>query len=216
MLDGNLAIEASGPKQGARMDFKAWLLTGKHSGNGTFQGYFQYAANSFDGRLWGGMDFLNGLASFNLGNSVNNAAVDLHFGGGSWHIYAGNKNGQRVQAHFIVANANAYIMLGSDVGLAMGADANFCLCVGDNSVASAYIKGDLDVGVQITPQPHFIGDASAGLDAGVCAFDACIDGNVSAQVHVEALPLDMRATASLTLPIPFWNPTVSFTTHLQV
>lgn len=215
-LDGNLTIEASGPQQGARMDFKAWLLTGDHSGNGTFQGYFQYASNSFDGRLWGGMDFMGGLASFSLGNSANNAAVDLHFGAGSWHIYAGNKNGQRVQAHFIVANANSYLMLGSDVGLAVGGDANFCLCIGDDSVASAYIKGDLDIGVQITPQPHFIGDASADLAAGVCAFSACIDANISAQVHLEALPLDMHATASLTLPIPFWNPTVTFTTHLQV
>lgn len=215
-LDGNLTIEASGPQQGARMDFKAWLLTGDQSGNGTFQGYFQYASNSFDGRLWGGMNFMGGLASFSLGNSASNAAVDLHFGGGSWHIYAGNKNGQRVQAHFVVANANSYLMLGSDVGLAVGGDANFCLCIGDDSVASAYIKGDLDIGVQITPQPHFIGDASADLAAGVCAFSACIDANVSAQVHLEALPLDMRATASLTLPIPFWNPTVTFTTHLQV
>lgn len=213
-LDGDLTIEASGPQAGARMDFHAWLLTADHSGNGTFQGYFQYAANSFDGRLWGGMDFMGGLASFSLGSSANDAAVDLHFGSGSWHIYAGNKNGQRVQAHFIVANANGYLMLGSDVGLALGGDENFCMCIGDSSVASAYIKGDLDIGVQITPQPHFIGDASASLAAGVCAFSVCIDRGVSAQIHLEALPLEMQGTASLTLPIPFWNPTISFSAHI--
>ena len=214
MLDGNLTIEASGQNAGARMDFHAWLLTTDQSGNGQFQGYFQYAGNNFDGRVWGGLNFMNGLASFDLGNSANNAAIDLHFGGGSWHIDAGKKEGPRIQAHFIIANANAYVMLGSDVGLAIGGDANFCLCIGDDSVASAYIKGDLDIGVQITPQPHFIGDASANLDAGVCAFSVCVSGGVSAQVHLEALPLDMNATASLTLPIPFWNPTISFSAHL--
>ncbi|HUJ31730.1 MAG TPA: hypothetical protein VLY23_10660 [Candidatus Acidoferrum sp.] len=212
MLDGNLTIQASGQNAGARMDFHAWLLTHDTSGNGQFQGYFQYAGNNFDGRIWGGLNFMNGLVTFDLGNSANNAAIDLHFGGGSWHIDAGKKEGPRIQAHFIISNANAYIMLGSDVGLSMGGDANFCLCVGDSSVASAYIKGDMDVGVQITPQPHFIGDFSASESAGVCAFDVCVSAGISAQVHVEALPLDMSASATLSLPWPL--PDVTFGVHL--
>jgi hypothetical protein len=214
MLDGDLTIKATGQDAGARMDFHAWLLTHDTSGNGNFQGFFQYAGSNFDGRVWGGLNFMGGLASFDLGNSASNAAIDLHFGGGSWHIYAGKKQGPRITAHFIIDNTSAYIMLGSEVGLAIGGDSNFCLCIGDGSVASAYIKGDIDIGVQITPQPHFVGDASANLDAGVCAFSACVSGGVSVQVHLEALPLDMSATASLTLPIPFWNPTVTFSAHL--
>ncbi len=212
MLDGDLTIKATGSDAGARMDFHAWLLTPDHSGNGNFAGYFQYAGNNFDGRVWGGLNFMNGLASFDLGNSASNAAIDLHFGGGSWHIYAGKKEGPRIQAHFIVDGANAYVMLGSEVGLAIGGDANFCLCVGDSSVASAYIKGDLDIGVQITPQPHFIGDASGSLSAGVCLSGVCVSGGISAQVHLEALPLDMHATATLGLPWPIGD--VTFSAHI--
>ncbi len=212
MLDGDLTIKATGQDAGARMDFRAWLLTADTSGNGQFQGYFQYAGSNFDGRLWGHLDFLGGLASFDLGNSENNAAIDLHFGGGSWHIDAGKKEGPRIQAHFVIANANAYVMLGSDTGLAMGGDANYCLCVGDSSVASAYIKGDMDVGVQITPQPHFVGDASVGVSAGVCVSGVCVSAGLSAQVHLEALPLDMHASATLGLPWPIGD--VTFSAHL--
>ncbi|MGH9708256.1 MAG: hypothetical protein ACRD5R_15990, partial [Candidatus Acidiferrales bacterium] len=211
-LDGVLTIKATGQDAGARMDFHAWLLTADTSGNGQFQGFFQYAGSNFDGRVWGHLDFLGGLASFDLGNSENNAAIDMHFGGGSWHIDAGKKEGPRIQAHFVVSGANAYFMLGSDTGLAMGGGANFCLCIGDGSVASAYIKGDMDVGVQITPQPHFSGDASASVSAGVCVSGVCVSAGLSAQVHLEALPLDMDASVTLGLPWPIGN--VTFSAHL--
>jgi hypothetical protein len=212
MLDGDLTIKATGKNAGARMDFRAWLLKNSQPGNGDFQGYFQYAGNNFDGRLWGHLDFMNGNASLDLGNSENNAAIEMHFGGGSWHIDAGKKEGPRIRGHFLIAEADCYVMLGSEVGLALGGSEHVKLDVGDDSVASAYVHADMDMGVQITPQPHLIGDFSASAGAGVCAFDVCVSDNVTAHVHVEAVPVDIRATASLPLPWPLSD--ITFTVHL--
>ena len=92
-LDGDLTIKATGQDAGARMDFHAWLLKPPDNGNGDFQGYFQYAGGNFDGRLWGQLNFMNGLASLSLGSSANDAAVDIHFGNGPWHIDAGKTAG---------------------------------------------------------------------------------------------------------------------------
>lgn len=210
-LDGQLTIKATGQDAGARMDFKAWLLKPPANDNGDFQGYFQYAGGNFDGRLWGQLSFLNGLASLNLGNSANNAAVDLHFGNGPWHIDAGKKEGPRIDGHFLVSDANMYVML-SDQGLAIGGGTSIDLEVGDSSVASAYVKGSVDAGVAITPQPHISGDFSANASAGVCVDSVCVSDWVSAQIHAEALPLDIDASASLGLPWPLGS--VSFSVHL--
>ena len=210
-LDGDLTIKATGQDAGARMDFHAWLLKPPDQGNGDFQGYFQYAGSSFDGRLWGHLSFLNNLAYIDLGNSASNAAVDLHFGKGPWHIDAGKKEGPRVRGHFLVSDADMYFML-SDQGLSMGGGVNVDLDVGDDSVASAYVRGSIDAGVTITPQPHISGDFSANASAGVCAAGVCVSDWVSAQIHAEAMPLDLNASASLGLPWPLGS--VSFSVHL--
>ncbi len=210
-LDGDLTIKASGQDAGARMDFHAWLLKLADNGNGDFQGYFQYAGGNFDGRLWGQLSFMDGLASLSLGDSANNAAVDLHFGNGPWHIDAGKKEGPRIQGHLLVSNADMYLML-SDQGLSLGGGISIDLEVGDNSVASAYVKGDVDAGVTITPQPHISGDFSANASAGVCVSGVCVSDWVNAQIHAEALPLDINASASLGLPWPLGS--VSFSVHL--
>lgn len=210
-LDGDLTIKATGQNAGARMDFHAWLLKPPDNGNGDFQGYFQYAGGNFDGRLWGHLDFMNGLASLDLGNSSNNAAVDLHFGNGPWHIDAGKQEGPRIHGHFLVSDADMYVML-SDQGLAIGGGTNIDLEVGDGSVASAYVKGSVDAGVAITPQPHISGDFSANISAGACVDSVCVSDWVSAQIHAEALPLDIDASASLGLPWPLSS--VSFSVHL--
>jgi hypothetical protein len=210
-LDGDLTIKASGQDAGARMDFHAWLLKLADNGNGDFQGYFQYAGGNFDGRLWGQLSFMDGLASLSLGDSANNAAVDIHFGNGPWHIDAGKKEGPRIQGHLLVSNADMYLML-SDQGLSLGGGVSIDLEVGDNSVASAYVKGDVDAGLTITPQPHISGDFSANASAGVCVSGVCVSDWVSAQIHAEALPLDINASASLGLPWPLGS--VSFSVHL--
>lgn len=210
-LDGDLAIKATGQDSGARMDFHAWILKAPDNGNGDFQGYFQYAGNNFDGRLWGQLSFMDGMASLNLGNSANNAAVDMHFGNGPWHIDAGKKEGPRIDGHFLVSDAQMYMML-SDQGLALGGGVSIDLDVGDDSVASAYVRGDVDAGVMITPQPHISGDFSANASAGVCVSGVCVSDWVSAQIHAEALPLDINASASLGLPWPLDS--ISFSVHL--
>lgn len=210
-VDGDLTIKATGQDAGARMDFHAWLLKPADNGNGDFQGYFQYAGGNFDGRLWGGLSFMNGLASMSLGTSANNAAVDMHFGNGPWHIDAGKKEGPRIDGHFLVSDAQMYMDL-SDQGLSLGGGVSIDLDVGDDSVASAYVRGSIDAGVTITPQPHISGDFSANASAGVCVAGACVSGSVSAQIHAEALPLEMDASASLGLPWPLGS--VSFSVHL--
>jgi hypothetical protein len=208
-LDGDLVIKATGINAGARMDLHAWLLKKEKKGNGDFQGYFQYAGDNFDGRLWGHLDLMNGAAYIDLGNSENNAAVDIHFGNsGPWHIDAGKKEGPRIRGHLLVADADAYLML-SDAGLALGGSETFNLTVGDDSVASAYIKGMFEVGLEVTPKPHVIGDFAANTSAGACVAGICVSDDLVAQVHAEFEPLDVRATASLPLPWPLSEITIS-------
>lgn len=211
-LDGDLVIKSSGQDAGARMDFHAWVLKPPDNSNGDFQGYFQYAGSNFDGRLWGHLNFMGGIASVDMGNSANNAAVDIHFGpSGPWHIDAGKKQGPRIDGHLLVTDANMYVML-SDAGLSIGGGESINLNVGDDSVASAYIRGSVDMGLTITPQPHISGDFSANVDAGVCVDNVCVSAGVSAQVHAEAMPLEMQASASIGLPWPLGS--VSFSVHL--
>jgi hypothetical protein len=211
-LDGDLVIKAGGQDSGARLDFHAWLLKMADSGNGDFQGYLQYAGGNFDARLWGHMNLLDGIASVDMGNSASNAAVDLHFGpSGPWHIDAGKQQGPRISGQLLDSNANMYLML-SDAGLAIGGGESINLDIGDDSVASAYVRGDVDLGLAVTPQPHISGDLSASVSGGVCVDSVCISAGVSAQIHAEALPLEMNASASIGLPWPLGS--VSFSVHM--
>ena len=79
-LDGDLSIKTGGQDAGARFDFHSWLLKPADNSNGDFQGFLQYAGSNFDGRLWGHLNFLGGIASVDMGNSASNAAVDIHLG----------------------------------------------------------------------------------------------------------------------------------------
>lgn len=209
MLDGDFTVSPS--TAGGRMDFHAWLLSSQHSGNGNFQGFFQYAGGNFDGRLWGHLGMLNDAIAFDLGNSEGNAAIDLHFGGG-WYIYAGKKDGPRIKAKVLVNDTDSYLMLGSDVGLAVGGAQHMHLGVGSSSVASAYVDGYMDMGMQITPQPKVSGDFGAGAEAGVCVAGGCESMGVNAAVHAEALPVVVRAHATVEFPWPL--PDVSFDVHM--
>ncbi len=211
-LDGDLVIKAGGQDAGARLDFHSWLLKMATSGSGDFQGFLQYAGGNFDARLWGHLSLLDGVASVDLGNSANNAAVDLHFGpSGPWHIDAGKQQGPRISGQLLGTTANMYFML-SDAGLSIGGGESIYLGVGDDSVASAYVRGDVDAGLTVTPQPHISGDFSASVSAGVCVDSVCVSAGVSAQIHAEALPLDVDASASIGLPWPLGS--ISFSVHL--
>jgi hypothetical protein len=208
-LDGITTIKTSGE---ASMKFDAWLLTSDHSGNGQFQGFLQYGNGNFDGKIWGGLSLLGGLIDFNLGNSAQNAALDLHFGGGNWHLWAGKREGPRVRAKVLFGITDSYLMLGNETGLAVGGRHELNFSVGDGSVASAYVRGWMDVGVQIAPGPSVSGHFGAGAEAGVCALGACVDGSITADVTISAPPLKAKARAELDLPWPL--PSVSFTVSL--
>lgn len=209
MMDGDFTISPA--TAGGRMDFHAWLLSAQQTGNGNFQGFFQYAGGNFDGRLWGHLGLLNDAVAFDMGDSAGNAAVDMHFGGG-WYLYAGKNTGPRIKAKVLVGDTDSYMMLGSDVGLMIGGAQHLHLGVGSSSVASAYVDGYMDMGLQVTPQPKLLGDFGAGAEAGVCVVGGCESMGVTAAVHAEALPVLIKAHATVEFPWPL--PDVSFDVHM--
>ncbi len=210
-LDGNLTIKAGGQNSGARLDFHSWLLRPPDNGNGDFIGYLQFAGGNFDARIWGQMNLLGGVYTVGLGSSATDAAVDLHFGPSApWHIDAGKQNGPRISGSFFGVSSNMYFML-SDAGLSLGGGEGINLTAGSDSSISAYVRGNIDIGVTITPQPHISGDFSASVSAGACVDNYCVNAGVSAQIHAEALPIDLNATATLGLP---FGASVTISVHL--
>jgi len=208
MMDGITTVKTSGE---AGMKFDAWLLSHDHSGNGQLQGFLQYGSGAFSGKIWGNIGVLNNMVGFNLGSSEQNAALDIHLGQGDWHFYAGQRDGQRIAATLLgQSTAEAYLMLGNQVGLAVGGRQTWNLTGSD----AAFVKGYMDMGLQISPQPRISGDFNAGLSAGICVpHVGCLSGGVNARVQVSALPLNMKASASLDLPGPFGG-SISFTVNL--
>ncbi len=103
-----------------------------------------------------------------------------------------------------------YFML-SDAGLSLGGGEGINLTAGSDSSISAYVRGNIDIGVTITPQPHIRGDFSASVSAGACVDNYCVNAGVSAQIHAEALPNDLNATATLGLP---FGASVTISVHL--
>ena len=208
-VDGDLVIKASGQDAGARMDFHSWILKPPDNGNGDFKGYFQYAGGNFDGRIWGQLDFMNNAAYVDLGNGPNNAAIDLHFGpSGPWHVDFGKQLGPRVRGHLLIADADMYMML-SPTGLSLGGGESIDLEAGAGGI-SGYIKGGVDMGLTVTPQPHIAGDFSGYLEAGACvsisipldgSISGCVNVGVTAQVHAEFAPLDVHASATVGTPV---------------
>ena len=204
MLDGDFTVKPTGPGAGARMDFHSWILTTNHSGQGDFQGYLQYTSSSFDGEMWGKLSLLQGAASI----EVPKGAASMHFGKGPWHIYFGKKQGPRIKGHLLVADADSYVMLGSEEGLSLGGSESVNLAAG-GSIANAYVKGWMDIGLQVTPQPRISGDFGAGCEAGGCLSGACVSMGVNASVHAEAPPVNMRAHACLDMPWPIPDPCIN-------
>ncbi len=194
MLRGDLTVKTSGVDAGARMKYNAWLLKKSHSGDGDFQGFFQYAAGNFDGSLWGGMGFLNGAVSF----TIPQGAATLHFGGGTWHINAGS-DGNPIKVHVLIADADGYIGIGNE-GYNVGGGIHVNLG-GDLGPFSAKVHGNVNAGMSITPQPHAEGHANASLKAEACAFGACIGPTVTAGVAMAAVPIDIKAHVCLEIDL---------------
>jgi hypothetical protein len=206
-VEGDLTIEASGSNAGTRMDFHSWILKQADNSNGDFSGYFQYAGSNFDGRMWGHLDFMNNAAYVDLGNGPNNAAIDFHFGpSGPWHIDFGKQQGPRIRGHLLVNDADMYMMLTSS-SLTLGGGEYFDLEAGAGGI-SGYIKGGMDMGLTVTSQPHISGDFSAYVEVGACisisipldgSIGGCASVGATAQAHAEFAPLDVEATASISI-----------------
>ncbi|GAB4486172.1 MAG: hypothetical protein OHK006_13620 [Thermodesulfovibrionales bacterium] len=195
MLDGDFTVKLG---VGARMDYRAWLLTNEHSGKGTFYGYFQYAAGNFDGMLAGKLSLMGDLVYAEIPEN----AATMHFGGGTWHIYAGKKEGPRINLHLLIMDTTGYFMIGNE-GLKVGGGMEYNLNAGIGR-----IHGSIETGLEVTPEPHITGFAEGSFSAEICAFDVCIGPSISAGVSVGAMPLTMNCHACFEIPIPFWNPEV--------
>jgi hypothetical protein len=195
MLDGDLTVKLS---VGARMDFRAWLLTNEYSGEGTFHGYFQYASGNFDGMLAGKLSLLGDAAYMEIPEN----AATMHFGGGTWHIAAGKKEGPRIKAHLLIQDVNGYLVIGNE-GLFLGGNMTYKLNAG-----IGHISGLVDGGLEITPQPHISGYLEGAFAAEICAYDVCIGPSLNAGVNMSATPVSVGAHACFEIPIPFWDPEV--------
>ena len=198
-MDGDMTIK---PGEGARLDFRAWLLDSQPSGQGNFHGYLQYAADAFDGALSGHLGLLADAVYFDI---PENACV-LHFGKGQpWHIYAGRDVGPKIRMHLLISDMDGYMML-DDEGLRFGGGMYYYL-----GASIGHISGTLETGLTLTPEPHIAGYAEGGVHADVCAHGACVGTGISVRVDLGALPVSASARGCVKIPIPFWNPKVCAT-----
>ncbi|MFK5881045.1 MAG: hypothetical protein QM482_02425 [Sulfurospirillum sp.] len=195
--DGDLTIKIG---EAARMDFRAWLLSTNHSGDGNFQGYIQYGGGNFDGALEGKLDYLGGMVKFVIPHD----AMTMHFGHGDWHIYAGKKEGPRIHVFIVILDTNGYFMLDPHA-LAVGGGMSFYLNAG-----IGHISGNLDMGLEIRVPPHIMGYAEGAFEAKICCCEVCVGPSISAGVKAEALPLKVSAHACVDLPWPLGGVCGSF------
>ena len=120
----------------------------------------------------------------------------------------GKQQGPRVRGHLLITDADMYMML-SPTGLSLGGGESIDLEAGAGGI-SGYIKGGVDMGLTVTPQPHIAGDFSGYLEAGACvsisipldgSISGCVNVGVTAQVHAEFAPLDVHASATVGTPV---------------
>ncbi len=195
MLDGDFTVKLG---VGARMDYRAWLMTNDNTGEGTFHGYFQYASGNFDGMLAGKINLMGDAVYMEIPEN----AATMHFGGGTWRIAAGKREGPRIKAHLLIQDVNGFLEIGNE-GLFLGGNMTYKLNAG-----IGYISGVVDGGLEITPPPHIAGYLEGSFSAKICAYDVCIGPSLSAGVNMSALPVSVGAHACFEIPIPFWNPEV--------
>lgn len=201
-MDGDLTIK---PGDGARMDFRAWLLDAQHGGDGNFQGYLQYAAGGFDGALQGRLNLLGDQIYFDIPEN----ACTMHFGGSQpWHIYVGRDDGPRINMHLLLSDVDGYMML-DDASLRFGGGVSFYL--GANI---GHISGELNTGLILTSEPHISGYGEGGVQAEVCYKGYCVGTGISVRVDVSALPVRASARGCVKIPIPCWNPKICRTFSL--
>ncbi len=201
-MDGDLTVK---PGDGARMDFRAWLLDAQHAGNGNFQGYLQYAAGGFDGSLSGHFSLLNNNIYFDIPQN----SCTVHFGGSEpWHIYVGQEAGPKVRMHLLIKDVDGYLML-DETSLRIGGGVYYYL-----GASIGHISGEIETGLTITSQPHVSGYGKGGVHAEVCYKGYCVGTGISVKVDVSALPVEASARGCIEIPIPCWNPEICRTFSL--
>jgi hypothetical protein len=209
-LDGNMVIGSSGS---ARLGYGAWLASYKpKAGTAPLKGYLEYANGSLDGAIYGRFTFLSDqVVDINLGTE-DRPSCSLHLKNKSdWHIYAGNKDGSRIDIKLLNQGTQGYLMLDPN-GFNVGGRETWDIQGGVG--VSAYAKGWMDMGLGLhLGSPQISGDFGAGLEAGICLSGVgCVSAGVDANVHVRALPLSISADCSIDLPWPMSD--YSFTVQM--
>jgi len=195
MLDGDFTVKIG---EGARMDYRAWLLSTNHEGEAPFNGYFQYAGGNFDGMLSGKIKILGDAVYMEIPPN----AATMHFGGGTWLITAGKREGPRLKAHLLIQDVDGYLSIGNE-GLKIGGGMTYKLNAGIGQII-----GSVDGGLDITPQPHISGYLEGVFSADICAFDVCIGPSLSTGVNMSALPVSVGAHACFEIDLGFYSPEV--------
>lgn len=169
-----------------QMDFTDWQLLSM----GNFGGQLKYAGKVFSGKLYGELELFDGLqvAVFRLGKTLPLARVKFSFGGGDWFIYAGNKNGERIEANIWGLTANGYMMLDGTALQAGGAITSVIPPGAKSLPLSVYVDSSIDVGFGLFFKPfRLIGDFSQKIGVGGCIpVFGCGEFSVTGQIHVEA------------------------------
>ncbi len=197
-FDGLLTIKTS--PVAFRIDVKAWLLTGNHSGDGQLHGFIQYASKCFDAGLSGEVHALNDAVWVKAPSH----ACSIHFGPDGWHVYLGqNKKGMRLQAHVLVVNAQGWLMLDAN-GFWVGGELSTHLHYG-GKLWGFGAHADVDftqlMSLKISIPLHVRGEFSfsVSIEAGIDtpAGCLCVHPGVSLDLVGEAFPVSLCGTATI-------------------
>jgi hypothetical protein len=214
---------AVGSGAGARFDLGggAQLPTGQQGtllgGMGRFGGSIQYANHNFDADFGASVNLLDGVVK--MGGDAN-----LHYGDKAFHLNIGTNTAPISGTVMGISGGTAYLMVGNDSDpnntpgpliISVGGGEYFDFEIGDDSVASAYVKANMDVGMTLQDKSPLKLSAqfNAGASAGVCVADVCDSASVNAIVTASAPPVKMTAEASIDLGILLGS--VDFTVSLN-
>ncbi len=200
---------------GAGFDFDNWLLSSEHTGSPHFQGHMGFTGDGFDGKIWGSRSLFGDLIVFSLGNQ-SNPAVDLHFGSGDYHIYLGQEYGSKISAKILIAQCDAFLIIGNQCGMKVGGGLNVNLEVGSSNVLSAYARGWMDVVLGINPSPFSLsGRFKAEVEAGCSFLKFDVSESLTAEIWaaVPAPPKPFNLKTKVTIDHS-WHPAITFTVSL--
>jgi hypothetical protein len=210
---------AVGSGAGARFDLGggAQVQSGTLLGGaGNFGGSIQYASHNFDADFGASVHLLGGVLA--MGGQNNHASLHYGMDDKKFHLNLGTNTAPLSGTLMGVDGSDVYLMVGNDTGpliISVGGGQHYHLGVGDDSVASAYVDGHMDVGMtlQVSNPPTVSGEFNAGVSAGVCLVHLCDSAGVNADVKASALPIQMTADASIDFGWPVGS--VDFTVSLK-